>query len=270
MRVPAKTDAILSAAALAAVSGGVGGSRPLADWCFADALETNGGTLPGLRRVAVDHAEGATGTLEEAFSAPLEPIASHGTPRAYATREAELVKRIGPDFIAAVARNDEHRRALEAARPCSYVCTPVFVHDSFHGALGFLRVETGIRTPFDKEDRNACVAFATLVGKAIDLGSPQPDVLAEARDLVRVDPSPPEAAASTPNVVNAPSEKEQQVLELIARGYNMKEIALRLHIDYETVRTHKRHLCQKLGIQRRDGDARLIFEARCRGWLPTS
>lgn len=261
LKVPAEADAFMSAAVLAAVSGGAGGSRPLADWCFADALEANG-ALPKLRRVAVDHAEGAAEKLEEAFSAPLEPTAPHGAPRAYATRRAELVKRTDPDFIAAVARDRGHREALEEARPYSYMCAPVLGRDRFHGALGFLRVETGTPRAYEEEDLEACAEFAALVGEAIDRSSPLPQI-EEVRDEAREHATPPEVALTDP------TRKEREVLDLIAEGKSVGEIKDTLYLSERTVRTHKMHLCQKLGIKPKHGAAKLIAEARRRGWIPS-
>lgn len=128
LKVPAEKGELFSAAVSAAVNDG--GVRPVADWCFADAL-VGDGRLPRLERVAVGCVEGAAEHLEEAFSAPLSPSAPHGAPRAYATRQTELVRRVGSDFISGIAKDAPHRRAVEEARPCSYMCAPVIGADVF-------------------------------------------------------------------------------------------------------------------------------------------
>ncbi len=261
LKVPAQRDAVLSAAALSAVSSGVRGSRPIADWCFADALEADG-FLPKLRRVAVDHADGTPERLEEAFSAPLAPGASYGAPRVYVTRQPELVERTGAAFISGVASDPEHRRAVEEVRPYSYVCVPVLGRERFHGALGFLRVETGTPVPYDHGDLAACAEFAALVGAAIDAGLPRSDT-EEARDAIR------EYTHRVDYVSTAPTVREREVLELIAAGNRLTDIGSHLHIDYQTVRTHKRHLCQRLGISTKSPTVALVAEARGRGWLET-
>ncbi|MDP9474274.1 MAG: GAF domain-containing protein [Actinomycetota bacterium] len=261
LRVPAGIDELLTAAVLAAVSGGAGGSRPLADWCLADALEPNG-TAPKLRRVAVDHASGAPEHLQEAFSAPLAPTAPHGAPRAYATRQPELVRRTDEAFVSGVTNDPKRRRAVEEAGPFSYVCAPVQGRERFYGALGFLRVEDGTPVPYDDADLAACAEFAALVGAAIDAGLPNPDI-EEARNAVNSFADPIE------HVPTHPTDREREVLELIAEGKRLIDIQAILHIHYQTVRTHKRHLCQKLGISTRSPTVKLIAEARRRGWLPT-
>lgn len=47
------------------------------------------------------------------------------------------------------------------------------------------------------------------------------------------------------------SEREQQVLELIAKGYGNKEMAEQLFISVKTVETHKSHIMEKLGLKTR-------------------
>lgn len=47
------------------------------------------------------------------------------------------------------------------------------------------------------------------------------------------------------------SERETDVIELLARGYIYKEIAGQLHISAETVRTHVKNICGKLQAKSR-------------------
>ena len=44
------------------------------------------------------------------------------------------------------------------------------------------------------------------------------------------------------------SDREQEVLELVAQGLSSKEIADRLNISVRTVETHKNNIFRKLGI----------------------
>lgn len=50
---------------------------------------------------------------------------------------------------------------------------------------------------------------------------------------------------------NPPSARELQVLELVGEGKSNKEIAAQLAISDETVKTHLRHLFEKLGVSDR-------------------
>lgn len=259
LKVPAERDELLSAAVLAAVSGGVGGSRPIADWCFADALEANG-ARPKIARVAVDHAEGASSHIEQAFSVPLAPSASHGAPKAYATRQPELVGHTDAAFRSKIARDPAHHRALEEARPYSYMCVPVIGRERYYGSMSFLRVEDGTPIAYDEADVATCAEFASLVGAAIDAGQPRPD-MEEARDAMRTHSGPAEIALSEP------SDRERSVLELIAKGLNKNQISSTLCIAYSTVRTHRQHLCQKLGLPSNSSDITIITQAQRCGWL---
>ncbi|MBV9230080.1 MAG: response regulator transcription factor [Chloroflexi bacterium] len=47
------------------------------------------------------------------------------------------------------------------------------------------------------------------------------------------------------------TERETDVLRLLAQGHSNKEIALALHIAEDTVKTHVRHILTKLGVQSR-------------------
>jgi GAF domain-containing protein len=244
--IPTGRDDLFSAAASVVVNGGC----PMADWCFADAVEGEG-VLPKLSRVAVERTGGAAEHLEEAFSAPLSPNVPHGAPRAYATRQTELVRRVDSAFIFEVARNAKHRRAIEEAKPYSYICAPVIGAGRFHGAITLLRTEAGNPTPFDDEDREAVSEFAALVGHAIEIGMP------EARE-----------AKVMPSFVGHNLEltaREHDVLEGIASGARLNQIGRSLSISESTVRTHKRHLCQKLDLAPSDADTEIVAEAERRG-----
>ena len=67
----------------------------------------------------------------------------------------------------------------------------------------------------------------------------------------------PEAAArlmrevTTPEDVEPLTEREQDVLRLLALGLTNKEIALSLHIGDSTVKTHVGNILMKLGVQSR-------------------
>lgn len=47
------------------------------------------------------------------------------------------------------------------------------------------------------------------------------------------------------------SEREQEILGLIALGHTSAEIAVKLHISDKTVETHRAHIFEKLGLQSR-------------------
>ena len=49
------------------------------------------------------------------------------------------------------------------------------------------------------------------------------------------------------------TQREQEILELLAKGYYYKEIGDTLGISYNTVRTHLQHIYEKLHVQSRTG-----------------
>ena len=60
------------------------------------------------------------------------------------------------------------------------------------------------------------------------------------------------------------SEREAEVVKLIARGFSNKEIATRLTLSVKTVETYKARSLEKLGVRSRVG---LVQYAAERGWL---
>jgi two-component system response regulator NreC len=62
------------------------------------------------------------------------------------------------------------------------------------------------------------------------------------------------------------SERETDVLRLIALGHTNAEIAEQLYISVRTVETHRAHIQQKLGVSSR---AELVRSALARGLIET-
>ena len=60
----------------------------------------------------------------------------------------------------------------------------------------------------------------------------------------------PEPARRAPEVQNL-TEREEQVLALLAKGHAYKEISDLMHISFETVRTHVRSIYEKLHVHSR-------------------
>ena len=63
---------------------------------------------------------------------------------------------------------------------------------------------------------------------------------------------------------NEPTEREQEVLRLIAWGYSNKEIAARLGLSVKTIEAHKANAMHKLGMRSRID---IVRYAILRGWL---
>ena len=63
------------------------------------------------------------------------------------------------------------------------------------------------------------------------------------------------------------TEREREVLVLIAKGYLHKEIGGKLEIGTKTVETHKSRACEKLGL---GGRAAIVQYVRMMGWLEES
>lgn len=63
------------------------------------------------------------------------------------------------------------------------------------------------------------------------------------------------------------SEREREVLILVAWGFSNKEIASDLHLSVKTIETYKLRIAEKLGLRSR---ARMVQFALSQGWLDAS
>jgi two-component system response regulator NreC len=64
--------------------------------------------------------------------------------------------------------------------------------------------------------------------------------------------------------VAAVTERERQVLRLVAQGYSNKELAAQLDVSVKTIEVHKANAMQKLGLR---GRIELLRYALQQGWL---
>ena len=82
---------------------------------------------------------------------------------------------------------------------------------------------------------------------------------------------PPQASAylvrelRAPEATDALTERERQVLRLVAQGYSNKEIGRDLQIAEDTVKTHVKHILAKLGVQSR---TQAVLSAMSQGLVP--
>ena len=85
-----------------------------------------------------------------------------------------------------------------------------------------------------------------------------------ARHLLGRLQKPESPAKEAADEVDALSEREIDVLRLVAQGFVADEIGERLFISPHTVRTHIRHIYDKLHVSRR---VHAIYEAQKRGYI---
>lgn len=111
-----------------------------------------------------------------------------------------------------------------------------------------------LRSVLDEGDELQSLLARFLVSKECD---------GELVDFVRRLIAAAPTAAGTPNML---TEREARVISLVAQGSSNKEIARALAISAETVKTHLKHIFEKLGVQQR---AQAVLMARSLGLMDT-
>ena len=79
--------------------------------------------------------------------------------------------------------------------------------------------------------------------------------------------SPASTRAPESDLIEPLSERELQVLELIAKGLTNPEIASRLYVSLHTIKAHAQHIYGKLGVHSR---TQAVARARAFGILPST
>lgn len=87
---------------------------------------------------------------------------------------------------------------------------------------------------------------------------------ARARKLGEIEPTSPPKSEIVADVTEQLSGRETEVLQLVAKGFSLVEVARILHVSHTTTRTHARNIYRKLEVNSR-GEA--VFEASRLGLL---
>jgi DNA-binding NarL/FixJ family response regulator len=176
-------------------------------------------------------------------------------------REAvELARSTRPDVVLMDVRMsgmdgiEATRRIAQAGLPSRVLMLTTFDLDEYvyealrAGASGFLLKDAG---------RERLVEAVRTVAAGESLFAPS--VLQ--RLVSHFVERPPAGAARPRGALAELSEREIEVLELVGRGLSNAEIAEALVISQATVKTHVRHMLQKLGLRDRVQAVALVYEA---------
>jgi DNA-binding NarL/FixJ family response regulator len=106
------------------------------------------------------------------------------------------------------------------------------------GAMGYLTKDAGAR------------AIAQAI-RTVHAGEALLDPAVQARVLRQLRAGQPPATTAAPTLPDALTQREAEVLRLIAQGLNNREIAERLVVTEATVKTHINNLFSKIGVRDR-------------------
>jgi ATP/maltotriose-dependent transcriptional regulator MalT len=128
------------------------------------------------------------------------------------------------------------------------VATPVLALCERLGAGGFLSSRIVPRLPDNLRQYFKGLAAGGIYPCDVRLGPPQRRTVAEGAAWGPV-PDPPEAGLVAG--IESLTDREREILKLIALGMPNKTIAAKLYISEKTVKTHTNHLFRKLGVANR-------------------
>lgn len=127
------------------------------------------------------------------------------------------------------------------------------------------------KVPNTEEQQHSAV-FQNIVTGATDLGGSFQSQLSANQKVMQIRLALPQQAEALPTLerplaseVESPlSDREQEVIKLLAQGLRDRDIAEQLYISERTVKFHAKNMLEKLGVRTR---IQAVFEATQRGWL---
>ncbi|MFI7167154.1 LuxR C-terminal-related transcriptional regulator [Rhodococcus erythropolis] len=170
-----------------------------------------------------------------------EMLAAGGPPyaRIRELNEVDLVRKRQAILVVDGGSNGRmHPTITPISRSVTYIAAPVVARERVMGMLHADRnIDTGLTDEFDRDLLNL---FCQNIGIALDR------VLDHDDSTVGALP-----AGSDAHWIEALTERERDVLRLLANGLTNAQIGARLYISEETTKTHVKKLLRKMGVSNR-------------------
>lgn len=163
--------------------------------------------------------------------------------------EARLIRDRAPMLVLEATDSPRvHPTIMPIARSVTYVAGPILVHGHVMGMLHADRnLETGLNDEFD---RVLLGLFCESIGAAIER-------------LMQASPtSAPRSPVEAEGRLDTLTQREVEVLRLIAEGLTNAEISAQLYISHETTKSHVKSLLRKLGVNNRSRAGAIYTKTR--------
>ena len=152
--------------------------------------------------------------------------------------EVHLVRQRRPILILDATHNPRvHPTIIPVTQSVTYTASPIVARGR---VAGMVHIDRNLETGYtDEFDRDLLSLFCENIGVTLE------------RLLMAGDAESPEPSGATAEWWGTLTERERDVLRLIAEGLTNTEIAARLYVSPETAKSHTKRLMRKMGVSTR-------------------
>lgn len=221
--------------------------------------------------------------LDTGFDDLIDAVDGSAVPLFRAPREADLVRYRRPFILGKKDYRHSYRPLIDLSDPAAYAAAPIvafgrtvaILHVDHH-ADGIAPVDLTLlsrsaklcglsysilerRERLRRQRAAVCTTFSTM--PAIDTSS-HPEAFERVAEIDRDHATTPHPLATATRVLDDLTDREREVLRLLATGASNRAIAEKLFISDGTVKSHVRQVFRKTGVSTR-AEAAAHYQAHC-------